>query len=176
MNENVKKESIYTIENISEVDEEWYMAELNISKNGKVYGSLILNLTEEQLLNYLDDKTSFLTDDRLKEAFSKYTHEHLDQIEALPLISEASPLLKDIYNQVCESDAHMSFITEDDFYEDYNDTDLETLKDEIKKYHLEDVISFNLDDMITGFADLSSKFIDNTCVLNKESTKDDFEM
>ena len=85
----------------------------------------------------------------------------------LPKVSELSPLLKDIYDNVCENDSNMCHITNDEwnaFCNDYGYSEkyFKLLKKEVKKYHLEDVLT--LDDgeyKICGYGNLQCCFNDD---------------
>lgn len=84
----------------------------------------------------------------------------------LPKISECSPLLQEIYDNVCEADSSMCHIDEHDwekFYADrYNEKDIETLKDEIKRYGLNNIITVEEDEYkIVGYGDLECSFNDD---------------
>lgn len=84
----------------------------------------------------------------------------------LPKISKCSKLLKEIYDNVCESDATMCHITNEDWKNDYADRytnkDIENLKKEVKKYHLEDVITFDdREYKIVGWGNLEISFNDD---------------
>ena len=92
------------------------------------------------------------------EEFEKYT--------SLPKISKCSKLLQEIYDFVCESDSSMCHITDEDWkemYSDrYNDNDIEKLKEEIKRYKLEDIIGLNESEYkIIGYGNLETKFNDD---------------
>lgn len=85
----------------------------------------------------------------------------------LPKVSELSPLLRDVYDQVCESESNMCYIDYNEWKElkeDYEflDEDIITLKNEIKKYNLDDYIT--VDDgeyMICVYGGLQCKFNDD---------------
>ena len=74
--------------------------------------------------------------------------------------------LQEIYDNVCESDATMCHITEEDWQEiyadRYTDKDIENLKTEVKKYKLEDVVTFDDEEYkIIGWGDLETRFNDD---------------
>lgn len=85
----------------------------------------------------------------------------------LPKVSELSPLLKHIYDFVCESEANMCHIDYNDWEElkiedDFLEEDLSTLKKEIEKYNLSSYIT--LDDgeyKICGYGGLQCCFNDD---------------
>ncbi len=93
----------------------------------------------------------------------------------MPKISSCSKLLQEIYDTVCESDATMCHISDEDwndfFVDKYSDDDIEILKEEIKKYKLEEVIGINDGGYkIVGYGDLETRFNDDRNLeLNNES-------
>lgn len=101
----------------------------------------------------------------------KYIQEHLKKNNGLeltlPKVSELSPLLTYIFDFVCESEANMCHIDYNDWEElkledDFVEKDIETLKEEIRKYNLDDYIT--LDDgeyMICGYGGLQCCFNDD---------------
>lgn len=83
-----------------------------------------------------------------------------------PKISKCSKLLQTIYDVVCESEVSMCHITEEDWNEEYKDifseVDIEKLKNDVEKYNLKDVITF--DDggyKILGYSNLQRMFNDD---------------
>ena len=86
---------------------------------------------------------------------------------SLPKVSELSPLLKYVYDTICHSESTMCHVDYDDWKE---------LKDEVKKYHLEDYIV--IDDgeyKICGYGGLPTKFNDDrrTIKNSDNQTQDD---
>ena len=85
----------------------------------------------------------------------------------LPKVSELSPLLKYVYDFVCESESNMCHIDYNDWEElkedyDFLEEDINTLNNEIKKYNLEDLIT--VDDgeyKICGYGCLQTMFNDD---------------
>ena len=94
----------------------------------------------------------------------------------LPKVSKLSPLLKYIYDFVCESGSNMCHIDYNDWKElkeneDFSELDILTLKKEIKKYNLNDLIIVNDGEYkICGYGCLQTKFNDD-----REKRRDDFE-
>lgn len=94
-----------------------------------------------------------------------------------PKVSELSPLLRYVYNFVCQSEANMCHIDYDDWQElieeqDFNEEDVSTLKKEIEQYKLDDYIT--VDDgeyMICGYGGLQCCFNDDSL----KKVKDEFE-
>lgn len=104
-----------------------------------------------------------LQDNEIKNAIGVLVLRDYDSLIKVPKINEASPLLQELYNEICESESGMLFITEDDwqecYIEDYTDKDIETLKEEVKKYCLADVIQFNVEECkIMVYTDLELRF------------------
>lgn len=85
----------------------------------------------------------------------------------MPKVSELSPLLKYVYDRVCESESNMCHIDYNDWEElkeDYEfcDEDIVTLNNEIKKYNLNDLILVdNGEYMICGYGCLQTMFNDD---------------
>lgn len=91
----------------------------------------------------------------------------------LPKISKCSDLLKEIFISVKDSEAKMCYITEEEWKTDYSDNytekDISKLKVEVKKYNLQDVITFNDNGYkILGYEDLQTRFYDDRYLKNKE--------
>ena len=98
-----------------------------------------------------------------------------DEYLKLPKVSKCSKLLQTVYDNVCESTASISHITKEDWnnhYTNFNEKDIEKLKEDIKKYHLEDVITIDDDGYkIIGWGDLETRFNDDR-KLEKNKNKD----
>ena len=67
----------------------------------------------------------------------------------------------------------MCYITEEEWKTDYSDNytekDISKLKEEVKKYNLQDVITFNDNGYkILGYKDLQTRFYDDRYLKNKE--------
>lgn len=86
----------------------------------------------------------------------------------LPKVSELSNLLKYVYTCVCESESNMCHIDDNDWQElalenNYDDKDIEKLKEEIEKYNLQDYITIDADGYkICGYGCLQCCFNDDT--------------
>lgn len=101
-----------------------------------------------------------------KNPFKTLIYESFENYLKLPKISRCSPLLKEIYDTVCNSDSNMCYITEKEWKENYavnfNEKDIEFLKQEIKKYKLNNVIELNEDEYkILGYGNLQICFNDD---------------
>lgn len=142
--------------------------------NQKV-ANIIVSYDENDIRYSVGDKDSELNNEFVEKAFKNLIYNDFDSYLELPKISECSELLQDIYDSVCESDATMCHITYEDWKDYYNDIysekDIEILKDEIKKYSLQEVVC--IDDgeyKILGYGDLETRFNDDRNLeLNKES-------
>lgn len=111
-----------------------------------------------------------------KEALRVSILDDFDKYIELPKISKCSKLLQDIYDDVCQSDASMCHISEDDwneFYkEDFTEKDVDSLKREVKELGLQDVITFDDSEYrIVGWGDLETRFNDDRYL--QEKVKDE---
>lgn len=103
----------------------------------------------------------------------------IDKNSELPKISECSNLLQQVYDCVCESDASMCHVDEDDWIdwkEDYNftDDDIEILKKEIQKYGLAEVVVIDEDEYkIVGYSNLQFMFNDDRNIEKKGGKNND---
>ena len=85
----------------------------------------------------------------------------------LPKVSELSPLLKYVYNFVCESESNMCHIDNNDWKDlkneySFSDNDILTLQDEIEKYNLNDYLTINDNEyIICGYGGLQTRFNDD---------------
>jgi len=107
-----------------------------------------------------------------KEAMRVAVLDDFDKYLELPKTTSCSKLLQDIYDDVCNSDASMCHITEEDwneFYkEDFTDKDVENLKKEVKELGLQDVITFNdAEYKIVGWGDLETRLNDDRYLNNR---------
>ncbi len=176
--------------------DEWYNEEylhrkidiVNVWETYKDFRcKVIISLNDFEIakttISFNEDTLAFLQDDSLEieknfinivlknKIYSKF-----DKYLELPKISSCSLLLKEIYDNVCHSDINVKQISKNHknvFNMDkYSDSDINVLKDEIKKYNLEKVIVINDEEhKITGYEDLETKFNDDRN-LNIFFTKD----
>lgn len=98
--------------------------------------------------------------------FKTLIYDSFDKYLKLPKISKCSKLLNEIYDNVCDSDASMCHITEEDwkeyYSEDFIEKDIQNLKEEVKKYGLEDIITFDDGEYkIVGYGNLEISFNDD---------------
>ena len=108
-----------------------------------------------------------------KEAVRTAILDDFDKYMELPKISKCSKLLQDVYDDVCESDASMCHITQEDwdqFYKDnFTEKDIDNLKKEVKELGLQEVITFDdAEYKIVGWGDLETRFNDDRYLQNRE--------
>ena len=128
------------------------------------------------IASYLADELNFRcnNDPNLaKEAVRTAILDDFDKYMELPKISKCSKLLQEVYDDVCESDASMCHITQDDWNEFYKDNftekDIDNLKKEVKELGLQEVITFNdAEYKIVGWGDLETRFNDDRYLQNRE--------
>lgn len=111
-----------------------------------------------------------------KEVLRVSILDDFDKYIDLPKVSKCSKLLQDIYDDVCQSDASMCHITEEDwneFYkEDFTEKDVDNLKREVKELGLQEVITFDdAEYKIVGWGDLETRFNDDRYL--QEKVKDE---
>lgn len=144
-------------------------------QNGKELANIIASYDETDIRYSIGDKDSELSEDFVNRAFKSLIYDAFDAYLELPKISECSKLLQSIYDAVCASDATMCHISDEDwenyYIDDYSDNDIEILKEEIKKYGLEEVIGIGDDGYkIVGYGDLETRFNDDRSLeLSNES-------
>ena len=108
-----------------------------------------------------------------KEAVRTAILGDFDKYMELPKISKCSKLLQEVYDDVCESDASMCHITQEDwdqFYKDnFTEKDIDNLKKEVKELGLQEVITFDdAEYKIVGWGDLETRFNDDRYLQNRE--------
>ena len=133
----------------------------------KALANIIASYDETDLRYSIGDKDSELNEDFSKRAFKNLIYYEFDKYLELPKLSECSKLLQEIYNIVCESDATMCHISDEDwknhYVERYSEKNLDVLKNEIKKYGLEEVLEIDIDNYkVIGYGDLETRFNNDT--------------
>ena len=108
-----------------------------------------------------------------KEAVRTAILDDFDKYMELPKISKCSKLLQEVYDDVCESDASMCHITQEDwdqFYKDnFTEKDIDNLKKEVKELGLQEAITFDdAEYKIVGWGDLETRFNDDRYLQNRE--------
>ena len=137
-----------------------------LMQDNKEVANIIASYDECDLRYSIENKDSKMTETFIKKAFQTLIYDDFKSYLELPKISDCSKLLQEIYDNVCESDATMCHISDEDwndYYSDnYSDNDIEVLKEEIKKYGLSEVIGIGDDDYkIVGYGDLETRFNDD---------------
>lgn len=142
-NEHYLKRSIDIIDLlwIPEFDEMRCNAKLY--ENGKEVADVIVAYNETDLKYSIGDENSEMNDKFLTAAFKNLINDDFDWFLKLPKLSECSSLMQEIYNNICDMDSlifHLSYDDWEKYYAKSYSDDLEILKEEIKKYNLEDII------------------------------------
>lgn len=137
-----------------------------IGKGEIKLGNIIASFDEDTIRNITGNLKEPLKDKEQINAFAVLITSSFDRYANLPKISGCSKLLQSIYDDVCQSDSTMCHITEEDWNEyyidEYLEEDIEILKEEIKKYGLDEVIVVGEGDYkIVGYGNLETKFIDD---------------
>lgn len=142
-----------------------YKALAEIGQNKELKGTIITSYDEQVIRNITDIEKGCLTVNELKNAFAVLICSDIEKYLKLPTISNVSKLLKEIYDCVVTSECsmcHIDYNEWEDFYDDYNERDIEQLKKEIEKYNLEEVIEIdNGEYKIVGYGDLETRFLDD---------------
>lgn len=128
----------------------------SISVNGKEKANIITSFERDYYPDWKNSQNDYK--EEIKDEWEQYLH--------LPKISKCSKLMQEIYDNVCESEATMCHITNDDWKELYADRftnkDITKLKEEVKKYKLDDVITFDdAEYKIIGWGNLETSFNDD---------------
>lgn len=137
-----------------------------IIQDNKEVANIIASYDECDLRHSIGNKDSEMNEEFIKRAFQTLIYDEIKDYLKLPKISNCSKLLQDIYDTVCESDATMCHISDEewnDYYIDnYSEDDIEVLKEEIKKYGLDEIIGINDGEYkIVGYGDLETRFNDD---------------
>lgn len=128
----------------------------SISLNGKEKSNFITSFDRDYYPDWKNSQNDYK--EEIKDEWEKYLH--------LPKLSKCSKLLQEIYDNVCQSEATMCHITNEDWKEFYayrfTNKDINKLKEEVKKYQLDDVITFdNAEYKIIGWGNLETSFNDD---------------
>ena len=159
------KGSTVNVCDVWETDYGDYKALAEIGQNKELEGTIITSYDEQVIRNITDKKKGSLTVNELKNAFAVLICSDIEKYLKLPTISNVSKLLKEIYDCVVTSECsmcHIDYNEWEDFYDDYNERDIEQLKKEIEKYNLKEVIVIdNGEYKIIGYGDLETRFLDD---------------
>lgn len=115
----------------------------------------------------LDCNYNTASEDTILKSLKKLVEQNKGIEFKIPKVSNLSPLLTYIYDSVCESEANMCHITDEDWLDiledyDFTDEDIESLKNEIKKYKLDEYITLGSDGYkICGYGFLQCCFNDD---------------
>lgn len=135
-------------------------------KNNKPIANIMESYDETTVRYIYGDQNTMLDEPLIRRSLKNLINDSFEYLSKLPKISKCSKLLQSIYDSVCSSDSSMCHITEEDWNEyymdDYNDKDIETLMQEIKKYNLEEVLEINSGEYkIIGYGNLQYLFNDD---------------
>ena len=122
--------------------------------------------------NFRDDISTL----EVMNAMRTLTLKEIDSYVNLPKLSECSPLLIELFNNVKESDNSMCWVDENDWndiYDEYNNNDFKRLQGEISYYGLDDVIETDTKEYkIICYSDLETRFFDDLAIKNKDLKED----
>ena len=159
------KGSTVNVRDVWKTDYGDYKALAEIGQNKELKGTIITSYDEQVIRNITDIEKGSLTVNELKNAFAVLICSDIEKYLKLPTISNVSKLLKEIYDCVVTSECsmcHIDYNEWEDFYDDYNERDIEQLKKGIEKYNLEEVIEIdNGEYKIIGYGDLETRFLDD---------------
>ena len=159
------KGSTVNVLDVWETDYGDYKALAEIGKNKELEGTIITSYDEQVIRNITDKEKGSLTVNELKNSFAVLICSDIEKYLKLPTISNVSKLLKEIYDCVVTSECsmcHIDYNEWEDFYDDYNERDIEQLKKEIEKYNLKEVIEIdNGEYKIVGYGDLETRFLND---------------
>ena len=157
-----------------------YRGKAEISKNGEKLGTVIVNFSEDEIRKTIGKVEDDFSKAEIQSAIASLIATNVEKYCSLPKISEVSPLLRTIYDDLLNSENSMIYISNDDWRIDYSDDfskdDLRNLKKEIQILHLESIVEFNYEDyLIIGYGNLETSFIDDRGVVpEKQITTMDF--
>ena len=171
----ISEYDLETVENDIRQNISVNIIDYHLDNNGNIKCNAVISVNKKEKVNftttfermeYPDWKNS--KDEMIDDIFFNWK-----EYIKLPKISKCSRLLKEIFNDVCESDSNMCHITTEDwdkYYSNkYTDKDIQTLKEEIDKYKLDDVITLKNDDnyKIIGWGDLENRFNDDSRIVKE---------
>ena len=126
----------------------------------------ILYENDVPICNFIESFESDKLNSEDENEIKKFLYKNIEKYKNLPKISKCSNLLKDIFKNVCESETSMYHVDEEaweSFYADiYSNKDIKTLKKEVEKYNIQNLITFNDENWkIIGWGDLETAFNDD---------------
>ena len=167
INENVKQRKVEIL-NIWNSDFDDVRCNALLYSKNKLVANIITSYDKKMIdeLKYNIFHSKKDADKFVQVPFKNLIYDSFDKYLNLPKISKCSKLLNEIYDNVCDSDATMCHITEEDWKEYYSENftekDIQKLKEEVKKYGLEDIITFDDGEYkIVGYGNLETSFNDD---------------
>ena len=167
INENVKQRKVEIL-NIWNSDFDDVRCNALLYSKNKLVANIITSYDKKMIdeLKYNIFHSKKDADKFVQVPFKNLIYDSFDKYLKLPKISKCSKLLNEIYDNVCDSDATMCHITEEDWKEYYSENftekDIQKLKEEVKKYGLEDIITFDDGEYkIVGYGNLETSFNDD---------------
>lgn len=144
----------------------------NLYQNKKLVANIIININECDVMSAVGTNSNI----DYNKVFKSIIYSKFKEYSELPKISKCSKLLQKVYDEVCNSDNEMCYVTNADWKElfsnQFDNKDIEKLKEEVKKLKIDDVITFNDGEYkILGWGNLSLCFNDDRD-FNKNKNKD----
>jgi len=144
----------------------------NLYQNNKLIANIIININECDVMSVVGTNSNI----DYNKVFKSIIYSKFKEYSELPKISKCSKLLQKVYDEVCNSDNEMCYVTNDDWKElfsnQFDRKDIEKLKEEVKKLKIDNVITFNDGEYkILGWGNLALCFNDNRD-FNKSKNKD----
>lgn len=150
--------------------ETWKMSHDDYRCNANIYqnNKLIANVNVE-----IDISNNAKSDKNIIKSFEAEIYKNFDVYSNLLKLSKCSKLLQNIYDDFHKSDSTMYFIDEEDWkyvYADkYNNNDIQKLKEEVKKYRLEKVLTIDSNKyIIVGWSNLETSFNDDRNIVRSK--------
>ena len=113
-NKEIKVVNVNVLD-VWETDYDDYRADVEIGKGEIKQGNVIASYDEDTIRNLTGNLNNPLSENELKNAIAVLVASAFEEYISLPKISEVSPLLKEVYDYVRESDATMCHITSEDW-------------------------------------------------------------
>lgn len=139
-------------------------------------GTVTVSYDEYDILKLANNFRDDISELEVMNAMQSVTLKEIDSYVNLPKLSECSPLLIELFNNVKGSDNSMCWVDEDDWkdiYDEYDDNDFKRLQAEISHYGLDDVIETDTKEYkIVCYSDLETRFFDDLGIMGKELEKD----
>lgn len=176
-NEHIKLRKVKILQSWESTFDD-FRCEALLYQGEKKLADVIVKQNEDTIYKLLEtNDNSYIKENDIQKYFISYIYDNFDNYLELPKISECSKLLHEIYNSVCESESSMCHISDEDWkenYSDYTEKDINILKEEVKKYGLDNIISFDDSNYkIIGFGNLETMFNDDRKI-NFDKERSDF--